>query len=423
MKIAVIGSGPAGYTAAIRCAELGAEVFLFEKKLLGGACLNWACIPTKFMLNSTVSKPWCDSIKEKDDFISMRRDGLKTLLENHGIQIIMGEASVRDAHTVICNDETIFCDRIILATGSVPKRLPILPNALDAEALLKQDNIPERCAIIGGGAVGLEFAVMLTRAGSHVTIFEMMPHILPREDQEASITLERALKRKHIDIFTSCTIQSVTDNTIVFSYKNETKGLATDLILSGIGQSPFISDSITEIQHDRSGISVNEYMETSAPGIYAIGDVTGGMMLAHTGKAQALVAAENAINGNCKRFDDSAVPRCVFTDPEFAAVGITEEEAKDEILIGKFPMGAHAVASVKGERTGFIKVIADKGSHQILGASIIGLDANLIISNAVLAIKNRMTLEDIEDTIFAHPTLTEGFWEACTNALHRSIDI
>ena len=133
--------------------------------------------------------------------------------------------------------------------------------------------------------------------------------------------------------------------------------------------------------------------------------------------------AENAVKGSSKKYDDSAVPRCVFTDPEFAAVGISEEEAKGEILIGKFPMGAHAVASVKGERIGFIKVIADGKSHQILGTTIVGLDANLLISNAVLAMKNKMTLEDIEDTIFAHPTLTEGFWEASANALHKSIDI
>ena len=423
MKIAVIGSGPAGYTAAIRCTEMGAEVVLFEKKHLGGACLNWACIPTKFMLNSLASKSWNESITDKNDFIGMRREGLKILLENHGIRIVMGEARIKDSHTVLCSGETVTCDRIILATGSVPKRLPIIPDALDAEALLGKGDVPKECAVIGGGAVGLEFAVMLNKAGCHVTVFEMMPHILPREDQEAATALERALKRKHIDIYTSCTIQEVRNDIIVFSYKNETKEIKTDLILSGVGQSPFVGETALDLQHDHTGIKVNEYMETDIPGIYAIGDVTGGIMLAHTGKAQALVAAENAVKGNTKKYDDSAVPRCVFTDPEFAAAGITEQEAKGEVLIGKFPMGAHAVASVKGERTGFIKVIADKETHRILGTVIVGLDAGLLISNAVLAIKNRMTLEDIEDTIFAHPTLSEGFWEACANVLQRSIDI
>ncbi len=426
MKVAVIGSGPAGYSAAIRASQLGAETYLIEKDLLGGACLNWACVPTKFMLNEIKPGTWKETIEKKDSFISQRRAGLEQLLISKDVKIIYGSAQIINNNLVTVNEERIECDRIIIATGSKPKKLKFAERAVNARKLLSQTEISDKAVIIGGGAVGLEFATMLNSSGCHVSVCEMMPHVLPREDEETALNLERAMKRSGIDIYTGCSIQEITDTSAKFIYKNKDYEIEAPLVISGVGAAPrFDKEELDKlgISYSDQGIKVDDYCETSVKGIYAIGDATGGMMLAYTGKAQALAASENAVCGNSKKINFKAVPRCIFSHPTFAACGLTEQECNEEVIIGKYPMAVSPVASMKNEKTGFIKVIASKESHRLLGCHILGLNAELLISDAALAIQNEMTLEQIEDVLYVHPTLSEGFWEACSNALKRSIDI
>ena len=456
-NIVVIGGGPAGYTAAIRASQLGARVTLIEQQELGGACLNRACIPTKFLLRSVeIYQLIGDSARyginvaetginmaelqsHKNKLVSTLRTGLASVIEMNGIEIIKGYARLTTEKSIEITDDknskrTVSADKIIIATGSraLTPKIPGInsPGIMFAEDVLNLDYIPKSIVIIGGGMVGVEMATILAKMGCRVNLIEMMPHILPDEDAEVTAVLEGALKRDGVSIYAGVVVTRIYADgekmRIAILFRDVEKILEADTITIAAGYEPDIDGlGLDEcgIAISNGCIKVNEYMHTAVANIYAAGDATGGMMLAYVAMAEGRVAAENAMGGHSK-IDYKAVPRCVFTLPEMAGVGLTEEEAKAQnyqIKCGQFPFAANSAASILGERRGFVKIVADGESNKVLGVYIIGAGAVNLIAEAAMAMKLGATLDDIKNTLHAHPTLSEALWEAALDISGETI--
>lgn len=455
--IVVIGGGPAGYTAAIRASQLGAKVTLVEKQRLGGACLNNACIPTKFLLHSVefyqsiknaeqygISVPGVsvDMVKmqsRKNALVSRLITGLNDIIEMNDIEVINGCARLTPAKQIEIDlgkgDKRIIrAEKVILATGSVALALPT-PGAdssgiMFAKDILDFDYVPRSLVMIGGGMVGVEVATILARLGCKVSLVEIMPHILPNEDAEITKILEGALKKDGVVIYTGVVVNSIesTDKSkrVLISVNQLEKKLEAEVVAVAIGQRPYVEGlGLNEcgVVFGDDGIKVNEHMETSIPGIYAAGDVTGRIMLAHVAMAEGQIAAENAL-GRHSTINYLAVPRCAFTLPEVASVGLTEDKATAQgyhCKCGRFPFAASPAATILGERRGMVKVVAEQKHGQVLGVHIIGPGAVNLIAEATLAIKLGATLEDIRMTLHAHPTLSESLWEAASDASGEAI--
>jgi dihydrolipoamide dehydrogenase len=454
--VVVIGAGPAGYTAAIRASQMGADTAIVEKGKLGGACLNWACIPTKFLvhytdivhaiksshkygIDATLSNlNWNEMQKRKDSTISIIADGLEGLIKSNNIEIIRGNARFTGSNSieVINNGQPIkyiAAKNIIISTGSNPKNLDTdNQDLLHFQDLISLEYLPASLVIIGGGAAGIEFASVFARLGCHVSLIEIMPHILPAEDAEITSILECELKREGIQLFTSAEIKLITNSQhgklIKLAYGHKEVDIEAELVVVGIGQIPYFEGlglPATGVTSSKHGIAVDEHMSTGVPGIYAAGDVTGKHMLAHIAIAQGKTAAENAMGFNTT-MDYKAVPRCVFSRPEFAAAGITETEAIKQgytAKCGNFPFAAIAAATIHGERRGIVKLVSDASSNKILGVHILGQSASNLIAEGVLAIQMGATAEDLEKTIHAHPTLSEAMWDAAMDINGRSINL
>jgi dihydrolipoamide dehydrogenase len=456
--VAVIGAGPAGYTAAIRASQLGARVALIEQGSLGGACLNWACIPTKFFIHSTdiiqVIKSavnygisavfqaidWATLQERKNATISMLTEGLAGLLAANNIEVITGRASLtKDVFVEIITRSRqktcIQAKNSIISTGSWPTNFKMEGvNNLDilhSQGLLGLEKLPQSLILIGGGAVGIEFATIFSRLGCQVSLIELMPHILPSEDTELSTIMERCLKRDGIKIYTSAIIQHMENaghgKQVVFNFQGKETAIEAEIVAAGIGQKPYLEDlglSVAAINYDHKGIKVDEHMATNISGVFAAGDVTGKIMLAHVAMAQGKIAAENAM-GLSTLMDYDAVPRCVFSRPEFAAVGLTESEAKIQghrVKCGRFPLAAASAAIIQGERRGLMKIVADSVSDKILGVHILSTGASNLIAEAALALQMGATSVDFEKTIHAHPTLSEALWDAALDISGHSIN-
>ena len=457
-NIVIIGGGPGGYVAAIKAAQLGGKVTLIEKEEIGGTCLNRGCIPTKVLLQGA---ELMESLKKGKDFgiqsdavtvdfakLSSRKNravlamvsGVAGLLKSNGIKVIKGKGRLISPDEIQVDDGTggitLQAGKIIIATGSIPAKLPVsgtqLPNVIDSSRALEMTRIPGSMVVIGAGAIGLEFGTIFAALGAKVTILELRPKILPTEDDELTSALDRLLKRRKVQIMTEAQVTEITEAEDKLTLKaligKKEMEFKVEMILAAVGREANVEDlGLDEagIRYNENGIEVNSRMETNVPGIYAVGDVTGQWLLAHFAFAQGEVAAENAMGGEAE-LDDRVVPRCVYTLPQVASVGLTEKEARENgcaVRVGRFPFTANAKAAISGERNGFIKIIGDANNKKILGVHILGHNATDLIGEAVLAMNNGAIVEDLARAIHPHPTLTEVMKEAALDLDKLAIHI
>lgn len=444
-RVIIIGGGPGGYVAAIRAAQLGAKSVLIEKEKIGGTCLNRGCIPTKALLHDA---GMLRSLKESPVFQALPLDasgllksmverkkkvvedlvkGVEILLESHRITVKKGRGDLLSPNQVILlngeeGKEILDADAVILAPGSVSKSLPHI--ALDREKVITSDEaleiteIPEEMVIIGGGYIGVEFATLFNLLGSKVTIVEILENILPGLEGELVRNLRRFLEKDGIRILTQSSVEEVRYNEDELKLRVKTpQGILmidAEKLLMAVGREPRLGLGFSKAGIDTSpkGIKVNPHMETTCPNIYAIGDATGGVMLAHVAMEQGVLAAENAM-GMAREMKDKPVPLCIFTHPEVASIGLTEKEAKakGEIKIGRFPFRSNPKAVISGETDGLIKVIASRENDTLLGVHIIGSEASVLISIASTMIGGK--LKEFASLIQAHPTIPEALKEAC----------
>jgi len=457
--IVIIGGGPGGYVAAIKAAQLGGKVTLVEKDELGGTCLNWGCMPTKALLHGVEILESLETGKDfgiqadgvKVDFarMSARKDravkvlvsGVAGLMKANGIEVIKGRARLISPQTIQVVDEkgqtaTHQARRIILATGSVSSQPPIpgsqLPGVIDSNGALQLTRVPGSMVIIGAGPIGLEFGTIFAALGAKVTILELLPQVLPSEDTEVASALEKSLSKYKVQTLTGAQVKGIEETAggklkVSAVVGEGEKAFEAEVVLMAVGRRPNLEGLGLEeagVRFSKKGIEVNSRMETNIPGIYAVGDVTGQWLLAHFAFAQGEVAAENVL-GHEGQLDSRVVPRCVYTLPEVASVGITEKEAKEkgyEYKVGRFPFSANGKATVTGERSGFIKIVAEAKYGEILGVNILGPHATDLIGEAVLAMRLEGTAQDIALAIHPHPTLTEALKEGALDvdgmALH-----
>ncbi len=424
--IIVIGGGPGGYVAAIRAAQLGAKVALIEKDKVGGTCLNRGCIPTKAIiaclnLYDKVKKASSFGIKLQNPFVDLKAiierknsivekiiKGVELLLKKNQIEVIYGVGKVIDPRKVDIVSPTgdrrqVTGDKLILATGSSPAPFPGIEfdgnKFFSSDQALNLTEIPERINIVGGGVIGMEFTHIFSSLGSEVTVYETLPEILTGVDDEVITQLKRILRRKKVNILTNTKFDI-------------SKAAEKNLIC--VGRKPNLPEGIN--------IEVNDRMETKTKGVYAVGDLVSPKMLAHVAYEQGVIAAENAMGGK-RKFDYNNVPIGIYTNPEIAAIGLSEKAAREkhkDIKIGKFPFAALGIANAAGEIEGFIKVISDK-KGKLLGVHIIGPEANNLIGCAAIAMKNGVTVEKLAETFQAHPSYPEGLQEAALALLGRGI--
>ncbi|MCM8800742.1 MAG: dihydrolipoyl dehydrogenase [Candidatus Omnitrophica bacterium] len=423
--LAIIGAGWAGFSAVIKAKEAGLKVILIEKDKLGGTCLNSGCIPTKALIQSAkvfslikkssrfgieLDNPRINlsSIQErKERIIQQLKKGMELILK--GVEFVNSPAELISPDQIKINDRKIEARFILLATGSKPMELPNLKfdhkKIISSDDILNLKDIPNSLLIIGGGIIGCEFASLFSFLGTTVSIVELMPQLLPGQDYEVAKKLEVIFKKRGIKINTN------TDATKV-------NLLDYDLVLLCIGRIPNIHNLGLEkigIKLEKNKIFVDDYLRTSIANIYAAGDCTGKIMLAHFASFQGTKAVYNIINScNPKKVEKSSIPNCIFTEPEIASVGITEQIAQEknlEIKINKFDFLGSGMAHILDETEGFVKVISDIKTDRILGASIIGPKATELISIFTLAIESQLTTNQIKEIIFAHPTLSEAVSE------------
>lgn len=460
MKIVVLGGGPGGYVAAIRAAQLGADVTLVERKALGGTCLNVGCIPTKVLLHTAelyaqlkrdgkelglmmgdISFDWPQLQRRKDRMIKLNAGGIDTLLKKHKIAKVMGSATFIGDHELQVtaadgNKQTRRFDRAIIATGSEPAKIPIpgadLDGVITSDEALSLPEVPGRICIIGGGVIGCEFASVYSSLGCRVTIVEMLPELIKAMDQDAVSCLKKQFAEEGIEIHTETRVERIErmGGGLVVSTASSagSRTIEADKVLISTGRRPVTDGMGLErigIDADRNGIKVNRRMQTNLKHIYAIGDCTGGVMLAHVASAEGIIAAE-AIMGAPGDIDFRTIPYCVYTRPELASVGMTEKSAKQrgyEVRTGVFPLQVNAKSMIMGETNGLIKIVADARTDEILGLHIAGPRATDLIAEGALAIRLEATLEEIVTTIHAHPTVAESLSEAAHAAHHRAIHL
>ncbi len=446
MRVGIIGAGPGGYVAALKAAQLGAEVVVIEDTEVGGTCLNRGCIPTKTLLAST---ELYSKIKEMDKFglqlqgeviprldwmmqrkkkvVETQVKGIKGLFKSWGVQLKSGRGRLTAPDRIVVESgegtEEISIDRVIIATGSRPAEIPVFPfdgkNILSSTDALELQEIPKSMLIVGAGVIGCEFACIFRELGTEVTIVELLPRAVSTEDEEISELLQRELKKKKIKLFTEVKAEKVEiRDDGVHTFLSNGKEIVTEKVLVSIGRAFNTEDLGLEelgIQKGQRGeVKVDEKMRTSLEGVYAVGDVTGGILLAHVASKEGIVAAKN-IMGAEEKMDYSTVPAAIFTSPEIASVGLREYQAKEkgiDYITGHFQFRALGKAHAMGEISGLIKVIADRKTDKVLGVHIIGPHASDLIHEAALAIKASLKVKDIAETIHAHPTLSEGLMEA-----------
>ena len=452
MKVAVIGGGPGGYVAALKAAMLGAEVTVIEKNKLGGTCLNVGCIPTKALLASsdvlrTVKeaknfginvegdvKPDFDAIiarkqKVTDELVA----GIQFLFDKRGVKKIDGFGKLIDKNTIeVTKDdgsvEEVKADKIILANDSIPTVFPFMPyngkNVITSDEVLSLEKLPKSMVIIGGGVIGSEIGQFYSSLGTKVTIIEVLPQILGRMDSEAAKALGRQFKKDKIKVMCNVATDSfeVSDDIVKLNLNNG-KSLEAEVVLLCTGRKPNLANSgVAEAGvklTERGFVEVNEFMETNLEGVYAIGDIisVGGTphaMLAHVASAEGMVAAENAVKGNSETVNYKSIPSCVYTEPEVAGVGKTEDELKAEgtpYKVGRFDFRGLGKAKAIGKLQGFIKVLTDE-DDVIIGATLVGPHCTDLLTELSLAVGLGLKAKDVGKVIHAHPSLSEGIMEA-----------
>lgn len=441
--VTVIGGGPGGYVAAIKAAQSGKSVALVERGALGGTCLNVGCIPTKTLIaNADVwrkvetadqygiqvdhaSFDFAKMKERKDKVVSQMTRGLSGLIQSNKITLFKGEAKFisREEIKVLGEDEAIIrSETFIIATGSEPRDMAAFPfdheRILSSTSALDLTSLPKSIAIIGGGYIGCEFASLYHTFGVEVTVIEMLPQILPTEGSDVGAFMRAAFEKQGIRIMTEVAVEGIDRTEAGVSIRLQGgERVEAGRALVAVGRK-LNSDTLglekIGVVTDRGAIVVNDRMETNLPGIYAIGDVTGKILLAHVASHQGIVAAINATGGDAE-MHYNAVPSVVFTHPEAAAVGLTLHKAKEagyDAVLAKFPFQALGKAQATIETDGFAQVVVDRPTHQILGAQVVGYEAGTLIAEMAVAIFNELTLESIGDAIHAHPTLPEAWMEA-----------
>jgi dihydrolipoamide dehydrogenase len=455
----VIGAGPGGYHAAIRLGQLGKNVVCFDRDEVGGVCLNWGCIPTKALLHvGEISRqiehageiglkvPKAEVDREgvaafKDKVVKANVGGVGQLFKANNVTFAYGDASFTGKTTVSLKKkdgttDTYSAPAIVIATGGAPIDVKAWPH--DGETIINSDDavqlkrIPKNLLIVGGGVIGLEFATVYTRLGAKVLVVEALANVLTGTDLEISKTLARILKKQGVEIALATkveTIEKIGDHSVKATFngeytsnKPETRDF--DMVLVAVGRRP-VTDSLNLAAaglavNDKGFIDVDAQRKTSVDGIYAIGDITGGPLLAHKAMKEGVVAAEVIAGDRASAFDPVAIPNCVYTDPEVATVGLSEEEAKAagyEVKIGKFPLIASGRARTMNETDGLIKLVGDAKTDALLGMHIVAPQAESLIGEGVIALEMGATVEDIGLSIHPHPTLTESIMDAA-EAMH-----
>lgn len=438
----IIGAGPGGYACAIRIAQLGGSVVLIEKDELGGCCANYGCIPTKALYESAKFIDRCkrskrlgidlsydinfdEIVKRKERIVRTGALGIARLLESFGIDVIKGVGKIVDVHTVEANSKTLEAKNIVIATGSAPFTIPGVEIdhdiVIDSTDILGMRKLPKDMVICGGGVIGVELASIFAQFGAQITVVEMLPNLIAGQDIEISDCLKQMMERAGINILLNTKVQKVSGNVVEVMTENKKSELSAGKILIVFGRRPVFDKKELDqigVKYER-GISVNSRMQTNVKNIYAVGDVTNMIMLAHVASAQGEVAAEN-IMGVASEMDYGAVPNCIFTFPQIGSVGAVSQGLKD-VKIGKFPFAASGKARTADEISGFIKVISK--DNILIGVHMIGPDVTELIAEAVLAVKNKLDISQITDTIHAHPTLSESFLEAVRDLNNESINL
>lgn len=458
--IIVVGSGPGGYVAAIRAAQLGQKVAVVEKEELGGVCLNWGCIPTKALLKSAQvfeyishSEDYGISVKDASpDFESMVKrsrgsadqmnKGIQFLLKKNKIKVLEGTGKIKPGKKVQVTDKDgksndYTAKNIIIATGARSKQLPNLKQ--DGEKIIGYrkamtlEKQPEKMVVVGAGAIGVEFAYFYNSIGTEVTIVEYLERLVPNEDEEVSKELQKIFKKKGIKLMLKSSVEAVdtSGKKCKVKVKNEkgTEELETDIVLSAVGISPNIEKiglDAVGIKTEKGVIKTDEFYKTNVDGYYAIGDVTKGPALAHVASAEGIVCVEKITGEDPMPLDYNNLPSCTYCQPEVASVGYTEKGAKEagyEIKVGKFPFSASGKASAAGTKEGFVKVIYDAKYGEWLGAHMIGANVTEMIAEVVAARKLETTAHEIIKSVHPHPTMSEAVMEATAAAYGEVIHL
>jgi dihydrolipoamide dehydrogenase len=453
--VAIIGSGPAGYTAAIRAGQLGLSAALIEKDpYLGGTCLHVGCIPTKSLLfNAEVydhvkegdslgienlggaTLNWGTIQKRKQGIVDKHAKGLQFLMKKNKVTVIEGWGKLTGpakggVHTVEVEGKngksSITAKNVILSTGSTARMLPGLKaddRILSNIEILSLDNIPKSLIVIGSGAVGVEFASIYKSFGTDVTVLEMLPRYVPVEDEEISKELMRLYRKRAINGFVNAKVETVERTkdgvAVTFTVDGKQQKLEADKVLIAVGRAPRTENvgiDKTKIEVERGFVKVNEFMQTAEPGIYAIGDIAMGYpQLAHAGAMEGIVAVTHIAGKPVKPINKLRIPNATYCHPEIGSVGLTEAKAKElgyDVKVGKFPFTANSRASIVGSHDGFVKIVTDKQHGEILGVHIIGPTATELIAESVVALEMECTAEDLANIIHAHPTLSEAMLDA-----------
>ncbi|MEK6372256.1 MAG: dihydrolipoyl dehydrogenase [Acidobacteriota bacterium] len=452
--VVVIGSGPGGYVAGIRAGQLGLKVAVVEKDpFLGGTCLHRGCIPTKALLENAdiwqkiqkakefgitvgdVSLDWGAVQTRKQGVVDQNAKGIEFLFKKNKVERISGFGKVVDRNTIDVDGKQLQTKNIILAMGSTPKDLPHIKTdgqrIINSDHILKLTEVPKSMLVIGAGAVGCEFASIFSRFGTKVTIVEVMPQLLPIEDDEISKEFTRIFKKKGIDVFTDAKVESAEPGDagvkVVVSTKGKQQTFDVDLVLSATGRRAVTENcglEKTKVQLDRGYVQVDQLMRTAEPNVYAIGDIVPTPALAHCASAEGILAVEHIKGLEVRPINYDHVPNCTYTDPEVASVGLTERKAKErgyEVKLGKFPFTANSKAKIIGESGGLVKYVVDAKYDELLGVHIVGPKATELIVEACAALELEATSESIAKTIHAHPTLSEALMEAAEDVAGHSI--
>jgi len=460
MKIAIIGGGPGGYVAAVKAARLGAQVVLVEKEYIGGTCLNTGCIPTKVLLHSTdiyhqlkneagslglemdnLKVNWQELQTRKSLVATQLVEGVKNLLRSANIEVVEGRARFAGRNSLQVDltgggSKRIDFDRAIVATGSKSIVIPVpghdLEGVITSREAMSLDEIPKSLCIIGGGVIGVEFANIYSNLGTEVSIVEMLPGLVANMDGEIVQSLEDALVEGGVKIYKSAKVLKVEEadgSLLVWAEKgNDSIRIRADKVLMATGRKPAGDDLGLEeigVKVERGAIQVDRLFKTDVDNIYAIGDCTGGVQLAHVASASGLMVAE-LIMGERMAMDFRTIPYAVYTKPELAAVGMTEKEAVEKghgIKVGRFPMFGNGKAVITGDVRGLVKIVADEKTGEVLGVHIAGTTATELISAAAVAIRLEATVDELLTTIYAHPTVGESIHEAAEDVFGKAIHL
>lgn len=453
--IIIIGSGPGGYVAAIRAAQLGRRVAVVERAEIGGVCLNWGCIPTKALVRSAqvyadckaaagfgvaidgeVRVDWAKAVQRERTVAETMNKGVQFLFKKNNIDVIAGHGRLTSPHTVEVEGASYQADAVILATGARPRQMAFMPvdgkRIISSREALTLDSLPQTMIVVGSGAIGSEFAYIFATLGVKVTIVEYMPQIMPLEDEETAKTMERAFRKLRAAVMTSTSVKQVEVtpdgcNVLVEGKKGE-QTLTADVVLSAVGIKSNIENIGLEelgIAVERDKIVVDEHYRTSVEGVYAIGDIIATPALAHVASAEAIHCVEHICGLSPEPIDYSTIPSCVFTSPEVASVGLTEQQARDKGIdykVGRFPYTASGKATAAGERDGFVKLIFD-ADDRLIGAHLVGHNVTEMIAEPTLAKRLGITAETIARTIHAHPSMNEATMEAAEAAMGAAIHL